>query len=61
MIVDYARFFNCQFVIATRSPFLLAITDALIYDLDKTPSRVSVWDELENIKLYAELFQNNDK
>ena len=61
MIVDYARFFNCQFVIATHSPFLLAIADALIYDLDKTPSRVSVWDELENIKLYAELFQNNDK
>lgn len=61
MIVDYARFFNCQFVIATHSPFLLAITDALIYDLDRTPSKVSAWDELENIKLYAELFQNNDK
>lgn len=57
MIVDYARFFNCQFIIATHSPFLLAITDALIYNLDLSPSKVCKWDELENIKLYAELFR----
>lgn len=60
MIVDYTRFFNCQFIIATHSPFLLAIADALIYDLDQTPSKVRAWDELENIKLYAELFQKNN-
>lgn len=59
MIVDYIRFFNCQFIIAPNSPFLLAIADALIYDLDQAPSRVSAWNELENIKLYAELFQNS--
>lgn len=57
MIEDYVRFFNCQFIIATHSPFLLAIPHALIYDLDQTPSKVRAWDELENIKLYRELFQ----
>lgn len=58
MILDYARFFNCQFIIATHSPFLLAIKGALIYNLDLSPSKVCKWHELENIKLYAELFQN---
>lgn len=58
MILDYARFFNCQFIIATHSPFLLAIQGAKIYDLDSTPSEVRDWTELDNIKLYAELFKN---
>lgn len=32
---DYARFFGCQFVIATHSPFLLSMRGAKIYDMDK--------------------------
>ncbi len=34
---ESARFFNCQFIIATHSPFLLGMTNALIYDLDSIP------------------------
>lgn len=55
MILDYARFFHCQFIIATHSPFLLAIPDAKIYNLDETPAKVSKVSELESIRLYKEL------
>ncbi|MCM1139339.1 MAG: AAA family ATPase [Muribaculum sp.] len=58
MLTDYYRFFNCQFIIATHSPFLLAIPGAKIYDLDAMPTDVKRWTELENIKLYAELFKD---
>lgn len=36
-LADSARFYNCQFVLATHSPFLLAIPGARIYDLDSDP------------------------
>lgn len=58
MISDYARFFKCQFIIATHSPFLLAIPEAKIYDLDVVPAQARSWTELENIKIYAGLFKN---
>ena len=32
---DSARFFGCQFVIATHSPFLLSMYGAKIYDMDE--------------------------
>ena len=34
---ESARFFNCQFIIATHSPFLLGMNGAIIYDLDSVP------------------------
>lgn len=34
---DSARFFGCQFIIATHSPFLLSLKGARIYDLDENP------------------------
>lgn len=34
---------------------MLAIKSALIYHLDMSPSKICKWNELENIKLYAEL------
>lgn len=57
MILDYARFFGCQFIIATHSPFLLSIPGARIYNLDMEPSQVCRWNELENIQAYVELFK----
>lgn len=57
MISDYTRFFGCQFIIATHSPFLLAMQDAKIYDLDANPAQVRLWTELESIKIYTELFR----
>ena len=48
---------DTQFVIATHSPFLLAIPNARIYDLDARPSTEKAWYELENMKAYYRLFK----
>lgn len=57
MITNYARFFKCQFIIATHSPFMLAIPGAKIYNLDIHPAKVCRWDELENMHIYMDLFK----
>jgi len=49
---------DTQFVIATHSPFLLAIPNARIYDLDARPSTERDWYELENMKAYYRLFKH---
>lgn len=58
---DSARFFNCQFIIATHSPFLLNIKYAKIYDLDSYPARVKKYSELENVRIYYNFFKENAK
>lgn len=47
---------ECQFVIATHSPFLLAMRGARVYDLDACPAAVRNWWELENTRLYFDFF-----
>ena len=56
-IEDSARFYGCQFIIATHSPFILALRGAKIYDLDADPARVSRWTELENVRAYHAFFE----
>lgn len=56
-IEDSARFYNCQFIISTHSPFLLDLMDAKIYDLDSVPVCVKKWNELENVKTYYKFFE----
>lgn len=58
---DSARFFGCQFVIATHSPFLLSMRGAKIYDLDEKPVDVKRWTELENVRVYYDFFQKYEK
>lgn len=58
-IEDSARFFGCQFIISTHSPFLLSMQGAKIYDLDENPVVVKRWTELENVRTYYEFFQSN--
>ena len=54
---DSARFFGCQFVIATHSPFILAMRGAKIYDLDADPAAVRRWTELPAVRAYYEFFR----
>lgn len=56
---DSARFFGCQFVIATHSPFLLAMKGARIYDLDEDPVDVKKWTQLGNVRAYFEFFEKH--
>ncbi|MGN1346457.1 MAG: AAA family ATPase [Eubacteriales bacterium] len=59
LIQDCARFYHCQFVISTHSPFVMSLHGALIYDLDSIPVETKPWYELENMKLYYQLFHEN--
>ena len=54
-----ARFFDCQLVIATHSPFLLAMRGAKIYDFDGDPVDVKRWTQLENVKTYFDFFESH--
>lgn len=54
-----ARYYDCQFIIATHSPFLLAMEGARIYDLDETPVDIKNWWELENTKTYFGFFEKH--
>ena len=58
---DSARFYGCQFLIATHSPFLLSIKGAKIYDLDEDPVDVKKWTQLENVRMYYEFFKRHEK
>lgn len=59
LINELTRFFKCQFIIATHSPFFLAIQNAKIYNLDKTPAAEEKWYELENMQIYYNFFKGN--
>ena len=59
LINELTRFFKCQFIIATHSPFFLAIQNAKIYNLDKTPAAEEKWYELENMQIYYNFFKEN--
>lgn len=59
MLEEMAHYCGCQFIIATHSPFLLAIENAKIYNLDTMPVSVQNWWELENTKIYYEFFKRH--
>jgi len=56
---DCAQYNNCQFIIATHSPFILALSEAKIYALDDTPVTVRKWFDLPNIRLYQKFFNDH--
>lgn len=60
-IEDSVRFFGCQFVISTHSPFVLALKGAKIYDLDEDPVDVKRWTSLSSVRLYYEFFKKHEK
>lgn len=60
-IEDSVRFFGCQFIISTHSPFLLAMRDAKIYDLDQVPVKPKPWTSLKNVKIYHDFFESHRK
>ncbi len=56
LLEDLVRYCGCQLIIATHSPFLLAMDGAKIYDLDSCPTEVKNWWELENTQIYYDFF-----
>jgi len=60
-LVESVRFYNCQLVISTHSPFLLAMKGAKIYNLDAYPAEVCRWTELEAVRTYYDFFREHDR
>lgn len=60
-LVKSARYFGCQFVMATHSPFFLAMPGAKIYNLDAEPVCESQWTELDNVRAYYDFFKKHEK
>lgn len=58
---DSARFFGCQFIIATHSPFLLSMKGAKIYDMDEEIVDVKRWYELKNVRAYYDFFKKHER
>lgn len=58
---DSARFFGCQFLIATHSPFLLSMRGAKIYDMDEEIVDVKRWTELSNVRAYFDFFKKHER
>jgi predicted ATPase len=60
-LTDSVRFYGCQFIISTHSPFLLSMRDARIYDLDSRPIRERRWTDLPHVRAYYELFREHER
>lgn len=58
---DSARFFGCQFIIATHSPFLLAQKGAKLYNLDAQPPAAEKWVNLPNMRAYFDFFMEHQR
>ena len=58
---DSVRFYNCQFVISTHSPFLLSMRGAKIYDLDEEPVDVRTWTQLGNVRAFYDFFKMHER
>ena len=58
-LADSARFYGCQFIIATHSPFMLSMRGARIYDLDDDPVSIKKWTDIKNVRMWYEFFKNN--
>ncbi|MCI9338036.1 MAG: AAA family ATPase [Lachnospiraceae bacterium] len=57
---DSARFFGCQFIISTHSPFMLAMRGAKIYDMDEEVVDVKQWTRLPGVRAYFDFFKKHE-
>ena len=58
-IFNMARFYNCQFILSSHSPFLLSIPYAKIYNMDEVPVTTCKWTELPNVRLFYDFFKEH--
>jgi predicted ATPase len=58
-LAETVRCMDCQLVISTHSPFLLAVPGAKIYDMDARPVDIKPWHELGEVRAYASFFRTH--
>ena len=51
-----ARFYDCQFILSSHSPFILSLPEARIYNMDSEPVSICRWTELPNVRIYHDFF-----
>ena len=56
-----ARLLECQFVVATHSPFMLGTLNAKIYNIDSKEYDITKWSDLENVRYFYNFFKKNEK
>lgn len=60
LIEDCARFYDCQFIIATHSPFFLSLKSARIYDFDACPVTTKRWTDFDTVRDYFNFFKQHE-
>lgn len=58
LIIDMSENQNCQFIIATHSPILLAYDRAEIISMDEAPAEKTSWEELESVNLLKDFLND---
>ena len=58
-LFDSARYFSCQIIISTHSPFLLSLEGARVYDLDTSPAVPADWTKLPNVRVLYDFFEEH--
>ena len=56
---ESVRYMGCQLILSTHSPFLLAMKNAKIYDLDARPVDIKPWTQLQNVRTYHDFFSRH--
>lgn len=56
-----ARLLQCQFIIATHSPFMLGTLNAKIYNLDTKDYDIVKWSDLENVRYFYDFFKRHER
>lgn len=56
-----ARLLQCQFIVATHSPFMLGTLNAKIYNLDTKEYDIVKWSDLENVRYFYAFFKKHEK
>lgn len=59
-LFDSARFYGCQFIIASHSPFILSVPGAKVYDIDSERMDAKRWTELKNVRTYFDFFKEHE-
>lgn len=52
---------NCQFIIATHSPFLMALPDSIILNFDDAVIERTDYDNVEHVILYKSFLNNKER
>lgn len=60
-IENAARFFGCQFIISTHSPYMLSLKGAKVYDMDSRPAKSVRWADIAAMRAMFDFFMQHKR